>query len=142
MSRFDVMIYLGINNDKVTRINIIQAKTRKMKLSTGLEDIEAIMPHNFTGADIYAFTSKAYMNGLNRLKRKLRDRIDEEHQTQQKETGQSLEPLTIREFRKALERTSKEEREVEVALEDFEMALKTVKQSVSEKDLLMYTKFK
>lgn len=136
------MIYLGINNDKPTRMNIIQAKTRKMKLSTSLEEIEAIMPQNFTGADIYAFTSKAYMNGLNRLKGRLRERIDVQHSEAKKHGGQELEPLSIREFKKALEKTSEAEREVEVALEDFVMALKTVRQSVSEKDLKMYTKFK
>lgn len=131
--RFDVMIYLGINNDAPTRISILKAKTKKMRLSADLAEIEKLMPLNFTGADIFSFVAKAYRIGLSRVKHSIEAKV----RTKLKGDQQS-----IRDWRRAVEDTEESERTVVLSLEDFREALKTVKQSVSEKDLAMYQKFK
>lgn len=131
--RFDVMIYLGINNDAPTRLSILKAKTKKMKVSADLSDVEKIMPKNFTGADIFSFVAKAYRNSLTRVKSSLGTQIESKLLPDQK---------SVREWRKAVEDIDEAEKQVVVNLEDFQEALKTVKQSVSEKDLAMYQRFK
>lgn len=131
--RFDVMIYLGINNDAPTRISILKAKTKKMMVSADLSEVEKIMPQNFTGADIFSFVAKAYRNSLARVKSSLERKI---------ESSLSSDQKSVREWRKAVEEVGQEEKQVIVNMEDFAEALKTVKQSVSEKDLAMYQKFR
>lgn len=62
--RFDVLIYLGISDDKESRCKIIQAQTRKMNLDCSPEEVEAIMPKGYTGADIFNYVSKAFKVAL------------------------------------------------------------------------------
>jgi len=127
--RFDVTIYLGISNDKPTRVSILQAKTRKMKLDASLDDIEAILPQNFTGADIYAFTSRAYTIALANVRNSLEQKYG---------VNSHGHKLSIREFRKLIDSLPSEEKEVKVSLQDFQTVLQSVKRSVSDKDLQMY----
>ena len=131
--RFDVMIYLGINNDAPTRLSILKAKTKKMAVSADLEEVEKVMPMNFTGADIFSFVAKAYRNSLVRVKSSLEAKIEARLRPDQK---------SVRDWRKAVDEVEEEDKRVVVTLEDFKEALKTVKQSVSEKDLAMYQRFK
>lgn len=131
--RFDVMIYLGINNDAPTRLSILKAKTKKMALSADLAEVEKIMPLNFTGADIFSFVAKAYRNSLARVKSRLEAKLDERLGAGQR---------SVREWRKAVDEIDPAEKMVEVGMEDFLEALKTVKQSVSERDLAMYKRFR
>lgn len=131
--RFDVMIYLGINNDAPTRLSILQAKTKKMKVSADLQEVEKFMPQNFTGADIFSFVAKAYRNSLVRIKAAIQAKVESRLGEGQK---------SVRDWRRAVDQIEEQEKEVVVAEEDFREALKTVKQSVSEKDLAMYQRFK
>jgi peroxin-6 len=131
--RFDVMIYLGINNDAPTRISILKAKAKKMKVSACLEEVEKFMPQNFTGADIFSFVAKAYRNSLVRVKSMLQEKVESSLRNDQK---------SVRDWRRAVDEIADAEKEVVVTEDDFREALKTVKQSVSEKDLAMYQRFK
>lgn len=131
--RFDVMIYLGINNDAETRLSILQAKTKKMAVSADLAKVEEIMPLNFTGADIFSFVAKAYRHSLARVKDNLEKSIEAKLDTNQR---------SVRDWRKAVDDIEDSQKKVVVTKEDFREALKTVKQSVSEKDLAMYQRFK
>lgn len=131
--RFDVMIYLGINNDAPTRLSILKAKTKKMEVSAELEEVEKIMPKNFTGADIFSFVAKAYRNSLVRVKSSLETKIETQLRPDQK---------SLRDWRKAVDDVDAGEKKVVVTLADFEEALKTVRPSVSEKDMALYQKFK
>lgn len=126
--RFDVSIYLGINNDKETRISILKAKTRKMAIGADLNEVEKFLPNNFTGADIFSFVAKAYRIALARVREALENKI-------QFAKG-------AREWRKVLEALPISEREVIVQLDDFKEASKQVQRSVSDKDMELYKKFK
>ncbi len=126
--RFDVSIYLGINNDKETRISILKAKTRKMKIGADLSEVEVLLPHNFTGADIFSFVAKAYRIALARVRDSLEKKIKDVN--------------GAREWRKALEALPESERDVIVEYDDFKQASKQVQRSVSDKDMELYKKFK
>ena len=126
--RFDVSIYLGINNDKETRLQILKAKTRKMQIGADLEEVEKLIPMNFTGADIFSFVAKAYRIALSRVRDDLESKITQ--------TSNS------REWRKKLEALPESERKVVVLYEDFVVASTQVQRSVSDKDMQLYKKFK
>lgn len=66
--RFDKKIYLGIAKEPAERIKILKAQTRKFKLDEDVdfEEIEKIVPLNFTGADFSGFTNEAYMQAARR----------------------------------------------------------------------------
>ena len=66
--RFDKKIYLGIAKEPDERIKIIKAQTRKFKLEKDVdfEEIEQLIPKNFTGADFSGFTNEAYMQATRR----------------------------------------------------------------------------
>lgn len=111
--RFDVSIYLGVDDQPSTRLSILQAKTRKMALEPGvsLEAVEALLPKGQTGADIFAFVSKAYALALGRTQQKLADLLGEK--------GQG----SLREFKSALEELPASQKEVRLSMEDFKQAL-------------------
>lgn len=66
--RFDKQIYLGISTDQESRIQILKAQTRKIKLSDpfSFSTVESHIPKNFTGADFYGLTSKSIMRAAER----------------------------------------------------------------------------
>ena len=102
--RFDVSIYLGVDNSTETRLSILKSQTRKMALSVSLEDIEKMIPDNYTGADIYAFTSTSYSLSLNRLI----DRLE----------GMTRD-MNIRECRKYLDSMNDEDKMVRIDMSDI-----------------------
>ena len=134
--RFDVMIYLGISNDPKTRLSILTAKTRKIKLAPtiSLEDVERTIPSNFTGADLFSFVSAAYTRALHRM----REKISEELQ-QAQDSGEQF--TSSRDYRKFVDHLPTDKKTVVLTKEDFDAALVTVKRSVSDKDLEMYKKY-
>lgn len=75
--RFDVMIYLGVDNNLDTRIGILKAQTRKLKLKDSLEEIEKIMPQDLTGAGVFEFVSNAYKKALKQKKKEITERFGE-----------------------------------------------------------------
>ncbi|XP_071961742.1 peroxisomal ATPase PEX6-like isoform X2 [Antedon mediterranea] len=66
--RFDKLVYLGVSEDRSSQLKILQALTRKFKLSTdlSLESITRHCPFNMTGADFYALCSDAMLNAIKR----------------------------------------------------------------------------
>ncbi|MBN3274768.1 PEX6 factor, partial [Polyodon spathula] len=73
--RFDKLLYVGINEDKESQLQVLKAITRKFKVdsSVSLPDVIERCPPRLSGADIYALCSDAMMSAI---KRKIR-RIDE-----------------------------------------------------------------
>ena len=129
--RFDKLIYLGINEEKDSRIKILQAQTRKFNLDKDVDfdKIEDLTPKNFTGADFYALTSQAMLKAIKRNIAKV-----EEGFAKAKEKDSSL---SFFEWSKGLE-SSEEQVKIVVCQEDFESTLKEIKPSVSEKELEKY----
>lgn len=134
--RFDVMIYLGISNDPTTRKSILAAKTRKIQLATdvSLDEVERSMPMNFTGADVFSFVSAAYTRALHRMRESISQALAVRTQSEGEFTSN-------RDYRKFVDSLSPEMKTVTVSADDFEHALKTVKRSVSDKDLEMYKRY-
>lgn len=66
--RFDKKIYLGIATEPEERIKILKAQTRKFELDLDVdfEEIESLVPYNFTGADFGGLTNEAYMQAARR----------------------------------------------------------------------------
>lgn len=66
--RFDRMLYLGVSDNHDSQLKIIQALTRKFKLDPNirLEDVAALCPFNYTGADFYALCSDAMLKAMTR----------------------------------------------------------------------------
>lgn len=62
------MLYLGVSDNHDSQLKIIQALTRKFKLdpNTRLEDVAALCPSNYTGADFYALCSDAMLKAMTR----------------------------------------------------------------------------
>lgn len=106
--RFDVLVYLGVNDDKDSRIKILKAQTRKMKLGCSLEEIEKKMPKGFTGADVYNYVSIAFRNALKRKKEEI----------EQEKFGESGK-VDRRKAKEVLSCMSREELEVEITLDCF-----------------------
>lgn len=73
--RFDVMIYLGVDDNKDSRIKILKAQTRKMNLGVEVDSIEEQMPKGLTGAEIFNYVSKAYKNALEESKKEILDKF-------------------------------------------------------------------
>ncbi len=121
--RFDVSIYLGIDNDPATRIKVLRSQTRKMQVRCSFEEVEKLLPQNFTGADIFSFTSTAYTAAMNRLM----DRFSE-----------ATRQLSARDCRKFIEAIPAAERAVVLTMADFEAAAQQVKRSVSDKEIEAY----
>lgn len=134
--RFDVMIYLGISNDPATRKSILAAKTRKIQLASdvSLDEVEKSMPMNFTGADVFSFVSAAYTRALHRMRESISQALAVRTQSEGEFTSN-------RDYRKFVDSLSPEMKTVTVAADDFAHALKTVKRSVSDKDLEMYKRY-
>ncbi|XP_048737243.1 peroxisomal ATPase PEX6-like isoform X2 [Ostrea edulis] len=108
--RFDKMLYLGIPEDKSSKLNVLKALTRKFEMADDV-DLDALAekcPSNLTGADFYALCSDAM---LNRMK----------HKIQQLEAGENVN-----------------EAEIIVSQEDFEEALANLSPSLTDAEIQRY----
>ncbi|SCZ94448.1 BZ3500_MvSof-1268-A1-R1_Chr12-2g03905 [Microbotryum saponariae] len=76
--RFDRMLYLGVSDTHDAQLKIIQALTRKFKLDPNirLEDVAALCPYNYTGADFYALCSDAILKAMTRKATEIDDTIN------------------------------------------------------------------
>nr|XP_006638541.1 PREDICTED: peroxisome biogenesis factor 6 isoform X1 [Lepisosteus oculatus] len=108
--RFDKLVYVGINEDKESQLQVLKAILRKFKLdpNVSLLDIAERCPPQLTGADLYALCSDAMTSAI---KRKI-SRIDEGLDT--------------------------ENSDLLLTLEDFRHALQNLQPSVSDQELLKY----
>uniref|UniRef100_A0A663F990 Peroxisomal ATPase PEX6 n=1 Tax=Aquila chrysaetos chrysaetos TaxID=223781 RepID=A0A663F990_AQUCH len=108
--RFDKLVYVGINEDRESQLQVLSAITRKFKLdqSVNLTTILEKCPAQLTGADIYALCSDAMMCAVKRKVEWIEEGLD---------TESSALILTM---------------------EDFLQAAARLQPSVSEQELLRY----
>ncbi|XP_062405100.1 peroxisomal ATPase PEX6 [Sardina pilchardus] len=108
--RFDKLVYVGINDNKDSQLQVLKAITRKFSLEPGvsLADVVARCPPQMTGADLYALCSDAMMAAV---KRKIQG------------ISEGLEA---------------EDGDLLLSAEDFQQALCNAQPSVSEQELLKY----
>ena len=66
--RLDVLLYVGVAEDSNSKLKVLQALTRKFALEADIDlpSIAAKCPTTFTGADMYALSSDAWMAALKR----------------------------------------------------------------------------
>ncbi|GFO27941.1 peroxisome assembly factor 2-like [Plakobranchus ocellatus] len=112
--RFDKLLYLGVCGDSKAHLSILQAQTKKFKLTKDLDLMRVAekCPSNLTGADLYALCADAMLNCMRRKINKLEAGADSE------------------------------EENLEVSEEDFDSALKVLVPSVSKEELQKYEKIK
>ncbi|KFQ30488.1 Peroxisome assembly factor 2, partial [Merops nubicus] len=78
--RFDRLVYVGINEDRESQLQVLSAVTRQFKLdpSVNLTTILEKCPAQLTGADIYALCSDAMMNAVKRKVEWIEEGLDTE----------------------------------------------------------------
>lgn len=66
--RLDKLLYVGIASDVPSRLQVLQALTRRFRLAPGVDlgQVAACCADRFTGADLYALCSDAWMAALKR----------------------------------------------------------------------------
>ncbi|KAM4595637.1 peroxisomal ATPase PEX6 isoform 2-T2 [Fundulus diaphanus] len=108
--RFDKLVYVGINEDRVSMLQVLEAILRKFRLepAVNLQDVVDHCPAHMTGADLYALCSDAMTAAIKRKICLIKDGLDSEDS-----------PVLL-------------------SVEDFSSALKNFKPSVSEKELQRY----
>ncbi|KAM6278741.1 peroxisome biogenesis factor 6 isoform 1-T1 [Porphyrio hochstetteri] len=108
--RFDKLVYVGLNEDRESQLQVLSAVTRKFKLdpSVNLTTVLEKCPAQLTGADIYALCSDAMMYAVKRKVEWIEEGLD---------TESSALVLTM---------------------EDFLQATARLQPSVSEQELLRY----
>uniref|UniRef100_A0A8C3L2I2 Peroxisomal ATPase PEX6 n=1 Tax=Chrysolophus pictus TaxID=9089 RepID=A0A8C3L2I2_CHRPC len=108
--RFDKLVYVGVNEDRESQLQVLTAVTRKFKLdpSVNLSSILEECPAQLTGADIYSLCSDAMMCAVKRKVEWIEEGLD---------TESSALILTM---------------------EDFLQAAAKLQPSVSEQELLRY----
>uniref|UniRef100_A0A3B5LYC1 Peroxisomal ATPase PEX6 n=1 Tax=Xiphophorus couchianus TaxID=32473 RepID=A0A3B5LYC1_9TELE len=108
--RFDKLVYVGINEDRVSQLQVLQAILRKFQLdpAVNLQDVVDRCPTRMTGADLYALCSDAMTAAIKRKIQQINDGLDSEDS-----------PVLL-------------------SAEDFSSALKNFRPSVSEAELLRY----
>ncbi|BFZ63652.1 peroxisomal assembly protein [Saitoella coloradoensis] len=122
--RFDKMVYLGVSNTHEQQLNILQALTRKFRLSPSLDlaNIANACSFTYTGADFYALCSDAMLKAMTRQAAAV-DRKVKSH----------VPPISTHYFFDHL--ATEEDTEVVVTEEDFMKAMDELVPSVSEKEL-------
>ncbi|XP_014186165.1 peroxisome assembly factor 2 isoform X1 [Haplochromis burtoni] len=108
--RFDKLVYMGINEDRVSQLQVFQAILRKFQLdpAVNLQEVVDCCPAHMTGADLYALCSDATMAAIKRKISLISDGLDSEDS-----------PVLL-------------------STEDFSTALENFKSSVSDEELLRY----
>ncbi|XP_035985494.1 peroxisome assembly factor 2 isoform X3 [Fundulus heteroclitus] len=108
--RFDKLVYVGINEDRGSMLQVLEAILRKFRLeaAVNLQDVVDQCPAHMTGADLYALCSDAMTAAIKRKICLIKDGLDSEDS-----------PILL-------------------SVEDFSSALKNFKPSVSEKELQRY----
>jgi SpoVK/Ycf46/Vps4 family AAA+-type ATPase len=63
------MLYLGVSDNHTAQLKIMQALTRKFKLSPDMDlaRVADSCPFNYTGADFYALCSDAILKAMTRV---------------------------------------------------------------------------
>ncbi|XP_062979998.1 peroxisome biogenesis factor 6 isoform X2 [Elgaria multicarinata webbii] len=108
--RFDKLVYVGVNEDRDSQLQVLSAITRKFKLdpSVSLLGVLDKCPVQLTGADLYALCSDAMMSAIKRKVEWIEEGLDTESS------------------------------ELTLTTEDFVQAATRLQPSVSESELLRY----
>ncbi|KAJ3614908.1 hypothetical protein NHX12_018477 [Muraenolepis orangiensis] len=108
--RFDKLVYVGMNSDRESQLQVLKAITAKFHLEPGvsLELVVDACPRQLTGADLYALCSEAMTAAIRRKIGLINDGLDTEDS-----------PVLL-------------------SSEDFDIALKNIQPSVSDQELLKY----
>ncbi|XP_030598773.1 peroxisome assembly factor 2 [Archocentrus centrarchus] len=108
--RFDKLVYVGINEDRVSQLQVLQAILRKFQVdpAVNLQEVVDCCPAHMTGADLYALCSDAMTAAIKRKISLINDSLDSEDSP------------------------------VFLSIEDFSTALENFKPSVSDQELLRY----
>lgn len=108
--RFDKLVYVGVNEDRVSQLQVLQAVLRKFQLDSAvdLQQVVERCPDHMTGADLYALCSDAMTAAIKRKIALIDHGLDSEDSP------------------------------VLVTVEDFSSALENLKPSVSDEELLRY----
>ncbi|XP_067272420.1 peroxisomal ATPase PEX6 [Pseudorasbora parva] len=108
--RFDKLVYVGVNEDRESQLQVLKAILRKFKVdpSVCLSEVVESCPPQLTGADLYALCSDAMMCAIKRKISLITEGVDSE-----------AGALTL-------------------CLEDFRQALSGLQPSVSEQQLNRY----
>ncbi|XP_053193576.1 LOW QUALITY PROTEIN: peroxisomal ATPase PEX6 [Scomber japonicus] len=66
--RFDKLVYVGVNEDRASQLQVLQAVLRKFQLDSTvkLQDLVQRCPSHMTGADLYALCSDAMATAVKR----------------------------------------------------------------------------
>ncbi|XP_065488608.1 peroxisome biogenesis factor 6 isoform X3 [Caloenas nicobarica] len=106
--RFDKLVYVGINEDRESQLQVLGAITRRFKLdpSVNLTTILEKCPAQLTGADIYALCSDAMMCAVKRKVGWIEEGLD---------TESSVLILTMEDFLQAATRLQPSVSELELA---------------------------
>ncbi|XP_026539880.1 peroxisome biogenesis factor 6 isoform X3 [Notechis scutatus] len=109
--RFDKLVYVGINEDRDSQLQVLSAITRKFKLdpAVNLPSVLDRCPAQLTGADLYALCSDAMMFAIRRKVEWIEEGLDTESS------------------------------EFTLTMDDFIQAATRLQPSVSEMELLRYT---
>ncbi|XP_044045251.1 peroxisome assembly factor 2 isoform X2 [Siniperca chuatsi] len=108
--RFDKLVYVGMSEDRVSQLQVLQAILRKFQLDSAV-DLQEVLdrcPAHMTGADLYALCSDAMTAAIKRKISLIDDGLDSEDSP------------------------------VLVSVEDFSAALENFRPSVSDQELLRY----
>ncbi|XP_016847023.2 peroxisome biogenesis factor 6 isoform X2 [Anolis carolinensis] len=108
--RFDKLVYVGVNEDRDSQLQVLSAITRKFKMdpSVNLLGVLDKCPVQLTGADLYALCSDAMMSAIKRKVEWIEEGLDTENS------------------------------ELMLTMEDFVQATTRLQPSVSESELLRY----
>uniref|UniRef100_A0A673CGI6 Peroxisomal ATPase PEX6 n=1 Tax=Sphaeramia orbicularis TaxID=375764 RepID=A0A673CGI6_9TELE len=119
--RFDKLVYVGINEDRDSQLQVLQAIVRKFHLDStvNLQEVLENCPCHMTGADLYALCSDAMTAAV---KRKIA-LIDQRKETSQE---QNMQIFSMNDSR------------LLVSMDDFKTALENFHPSVSEQELIRY----
>ncbi|KAK2817557.1 hypothetical protein Q5P01_025748 [Channa striata] len=108
--RFDKLVYVGISEDRVSQLQVLQAVLRKFQLdpAVNLQELVNRCPAHMTGADLYALCSDAMTAAVKRKICVISEGLDSEDS-----------PVLL-------------------SVEDFSTALENFRPSVSDQELLRY----
>lgn len=117
--RFDKLLYVGIYSDSETQLSVLKAITRKFSMKNAdqnLDKLVKLLPSNLTGADLNSVCSNAWLNAVRKVVRNYEKSLDQEKDAK------------------------KPEGNVNVSLDDFLEAVKSLVPSVSREELMRYEK--
>ncbi|VDB88628.1 unnamed protein product [Peniophora sp. CBMAI 1063] len=137
--RFDRMLYLGVSDTHLAQLRILQALTRRFKLSPTLDlsQVAERCPFNFTGADFYALCTDALLKAMTRTAGQVDAKLAKINASGEAIPGHPF-PLTPQYF--LSEMAGPEDVEVQVSQEDFDAALDELQPSVSAAEMAHYAK--